>query len=220
MSSTITSSLRQLIFIMTPAALGLLVLAPNILSAIFEWNGKFDAQSTLLSSRALMCYAPGLIVFSAAKVFVPAFYSMQDTKTPVRIGIYIVLLNLIMNIIFIFTLPEYWKHAGMAFSTVVAEALGMIALGILLTRRVKNIQWKKISHSLFRSLACALIMAAVAWLVAHYSLPKFELYFAAKPAQVASVLLAVTTGAITYFILCMSLKVPELGEIKSALRRK
>ncbi|MCF7849368.1 MAG: murein biosynthesis integral membrane protein MurJ, partial [Kiritimatiellales bacterium] len=93
MRETITHSLRHLAYIMLPAALGLLALATPIIQSIFEWGGSFDAQSTLLSARALRFYAPGLIVFSAAKVFIPAFYSMQDTKTPVRIGIYTVALN-------------------------------------------------------------------------------------------------------------------------------
>ncbi len=220
MSSTIGSSLRHLSFIMAPAALGLLVLAPNILSAIFEWNGKFDAQSTLLSARALMFYAPGLIVFSAAKVFVPAFYAMQDTKTPVRIGIYIVLLNLIMNFIFILTLPEYWKHAGMAFSTVIAEALGMIALGMILARRIPGIQWRSVLHNFIRSFISALVMAAAAWFTARIALSMFENILPSKIAQLAAVALAIGTGALLYFLLALAFKAPELREIKHAIRQK
>ncbi|WP_372846916.1 murein biosynthesis integral membrane protein MurJ, partial [Pontiella sp.] len=150
MGATITSSLRHLAFIMTPAAVGLLVLAPNILGAIFEWGGSFGADSTRLSARALMFYAPGLVVFSAAKVFVPAFYALQDTKTPVRIGVYTVVLNLTLNIVFILTLPEYWKHAGMALSTVAAEAMGMTALGFLLSRKIERIQWEAIAGCFVR----------------------------------------------------------------------
>jgi putative peptidoglycan lipid II flippase len=220
MSRTISEALRHLIFIMTPAALGLLVLAPNILSAIFEWNGSYNAESTLLSARALMFYAPGLVVFSAAKVFVPAFYAMQDTKTPVRIGIYVVLLNLIMNIIFILTLPEYWKHAGMAFSTVMAEAAGMTVLGIILARRIKDIQWKSIFHSVIRSLGCALAMATVAWLVARFSLPLLDHVLPVKLAQISTVLLAVGSGGLTYFLLALCLKSPELRKIKSSFRKR
>lgn len=218
MGETITSSMRHIIFIMVPAAFGLLVLAPNILAAIFEWDGQFNAESTLLSSRALMFYAPGLIVFSAAKVFVPAFYAMQDTKTPVRIGIYTVLLNLIMNIIFILTLPEYWKHAGMALSTVVAEAIGMIALGRLLSRRIENIEWSQIRRSSLRCLGSGILMAAAAWAVAHYAHPILNTYLSAKLAQLATVGLAVLSGSLTYFILSLGLKAPELREIKSAIR--
>ena len=220
MADTITHSLRQLAFIMAPAAMGLLVLSPNILSAIFEWNGSFDAQSTLLSSRALMFYAPGLVVFSASKVFVPAFYAMQDTKTPVRIGIYVVLLNLLMNIAFILILPEFWKHAGMALSTVLAELFGMATLGGILSRRVNNIQWRTVANAFVRYTACAAIMAAGAWLVANHSFALLDLSLSAKFAQIGSVAMGVSSGIAVYLFLAAGLKSPELSEIKSALLGK
>jgi len=220
MSTTINHSLRLLSFIMVPAALGLLVLAPNILTCIFEWGGKFDHESTLLSARALMFYAPGLVVFSAAKVFVPAFYSMQDTKTPVRIGIYVVLINLILNIIFILTLPEYWKHAGMAFSTVLAEAAGMMVLGLFLSRRVQNIQWRKIFGSMLRHLICAVIMAGAAWFLAEQTLPMFGNLMMAKLANICALITAMGGAILVYLILAILLRMPELREIKSALLRK
>ncbi len=220
MRETITHSLRHLIFIMTPAALGLLVLAPIILKTIFEWGGSFDSNSTLLSARALRFYAPGLVVFSAAKVFVPAFYAMQDMRTPVRIGIYTVLLNLVLNIIFILTLPTYWKHAGMAFSTVIAEAVGMAVLGIILTRRMKNLQWLEIWRSFTRCLLSALAMAVVAGLAVYAWRPILEGLLPAKIAQIGSVALAMGAGASIYFGLTFLLRAPELREIKTAIRGK
>ncbi|MCF7816531.1 MAG: murein biosynthesis integral membrane protein MurJ [Kiritimatiellales bacterium] len=219
MRDTITHSLRHLIYIMTPAALGLLVLAPFILQAIFEWNGSFNAQSTLFSTRALMCYAPGLLVFSASKVFVPAFYAMQDTRTPVRIGICTVLLNLVLNITFILTLPLYWKHAGMALATVLSEAAGMVVLGIILARRIKGLQWLETARSLVRCLVSASAMAAAAWLTAWVALPVLGNLLPSKIAQMLAVGLAIGVGAALYFLLTLLLRAPELHEIKSALRR-
>lgn len=220
MRETINHSLRHLIYIMVPAALGLLVLAPIILQTLFEWGGSFNAESTLLSARALRFYAPGLVVFSAAKVFVPAFYAMQDMRTPVRIGIYTVLLNLALNITFILTLPLYWKHAGMAFSTVIAEAAGMATLGIILTRRMKNLQWLGIFRSFNRCLLAALVMALAAWTAAHLSLPMLENLLPVKIAQFITVGLSVSAGALTYFALTILLRAPELREIKSAIRKR
>ena len=71
-----------------------------------------------------------------------------------------------MNIVFILVLPTYWKHAGMAFSTVIAEAAGMATLGIILTRRMKNLQWLEIFRSFNRCLLGALVMAIAAWATA------------------------------------------------------
>lgn len=218
MGRTISHSMRHLLFIMTPAAFGLLVLAPNILQAIFEWKGSFDAQSTMLSARALCFYAPGLVVFSGAKVFVPAFYALQDTRTPVRIGIYVVLLNLIMNITFILTFPLYWKHAGMALATVLAECFGMIALGILISRRIEGIQWKETGKTLIRSFICAICMAAAAWFVAH-CLPVFMPDFLpSKITQIIVLMAAIGSGILVYLLLSFGVRAPELREIKQALR--
>lgn len=219
MSETITDSLRHLAFIMTPAALGLLVLAPFLLQTTMEWSGgKFDEQSTLLTARALAFYAPGLLLFSASKVFVPAFYAMKDTKTPVRIGFFTIFLNLIMNIVFILTLPEFWKHAGMAFSTVLAAGINAFILGALLHRKIPDIQWSSVIRKLIRSLLFSGIMAVAAWLTAHAMLPILENIVPAKFAQIGSLGLAVIVGAVVYFSLAF--RSPELREIKSALFRK
>jgi putative peptidoglycan lipid II flippase len=219
MSETITDALRHLAFIMTPAAFGLLALAPLLVQTTMEWGGgKFDAQSTLLTARALAFYAPGLILFSASKVFVPAFYAMKDTKTPVRIGFITIFLNIILNITFILTLPEYWKHAGMAFSTVVAAGVNAVILGILLHRKIPNIQWSEIYKKFIRALLFSGIMAAVAWLTAKATLPILENMLPSKFAQAGALALAVGAGAIVYFGLAINS--PELREIKSALTRK
>ncbi|MBN2702696.1 MAG: murein biosynthesis integral membrane protein MurJ [Pontiellaceae bacterium] len=220
MARTLSHSMHHMLFIMMPAALGLLVLAPDILRTIFEWKGNFNAQSTLLSARALAFYAPGLVVFSAAKLLVPAFYALQDTKTPVRIGIGVVLLNITLNITFILTFPLYWKHAGMALATVLAEAAGMIMLGILLARRIQGIDWKKTAQTAARSFACALVMAAAAWGTAHTVAPLLNANLPVKIAQVTALTAAVGAGALVYLLLSLLLRAPELREIKSALRRK
>jgi putative peptidoglycan lipid II flippase len=220
MADTISHSLRHMIFIMTPAALGLLVLAPNILRAIFEWNGSFNAESTILSARALAFYAPGLVIFSAAKVFVPAFYSLQDTRTPVRIGIQVVLLNLILNITFILTFPLYWKHAGMALATVMAEGFGIITLGNQLSGKVEGIRWKATFRTLLRSLLCALAMAAVSWLTARHLNDLAANFLPAKINEIIVVIAAVAAGIGSYILLAFATRAPELREIRSSMRKR
>lgn len=219
MLDTINHSIRQLLYIMVPAAIGLLVLAPDIFQALHEWGGKFNAESTHTTALALQCYAPGLIAFSLAKVFVPAFYSIQDTRTPVKIGILTVALNLTLNITFILTLPLHLKHAGMALATVIAETFGMITLGILLSRRIGSFNWLSIITATGRFLICAALMGAAAWWIVNRFFPICDALFPVKVAQFASVIFTICAAGMVYLISSILLHAPEVREIKQALQR-
>lgn len=80
---------------------------------------------------AVQFYAPGLMVFCLAKVFVPAFYALQDTRTPFRLGLLAVTINFSLNVLFVLTWPEDIRHAGLAFATVISEGVNGLMLGFL-----------------------------------------------------------------------------------------
>ena len=160
MAKTITNSLRSLLFIMIPAGIGLAMMATPIVALLFQ-QGAFDEASTWLTARALRFYAPGLLVFSLAKIFVPAFYAQLDTKTPVKVGIFCVGINLMLNLIFVLTFPLYWKHAGLAIATVLAELVYAATLGILLHKRVPHIQWAYVVKGVVTFLGLGGVMAGV-----------------------------------------------------------
>ncbi len=217
---TMNHSLRLLMFVMIPAAIGLFVLARPVIQMLFEW-GRFDAASTDLTTIALQCYAPGLLVFSLAKVFVPAFYAHQDTRTPVKIGLACVGLNLGLNIFFIITLPLHLKHAGLAASTVIAEAFNGIALAVMVHRRIGSPDWARLLRSAARSLIAALTMGLAIWLM----LPYFSRFAAGlpigeKPAQIIAVFAAILLGMVLYLVAATLLRCPESGEALSAIRRR
>jgi putative peptidoglycan lipid II flippase len=161
--STMNRSLRGLLVVMVPAAAGLAALAPLVVGTVFE-RGAFDARSTELTARAVRFYAPGLVAFSLYKVFTPAFYALKDTATPVRIGLRAVGANLALNLVFLLTLPLYYKHAGLALATVLAAAGNATALGWTLHRRLGSPGWISIARTGLGALCCAGLMAAVcAW---------------------------------------------------------
>lgn len=209
----VNDSLRHLLVIMIPAAVGLLVLSRPIVQMIFEWKA-FGSVSTGLTSIALACYAPGLVVFSLAKVFVPAFYALQDTKTPVRIGVLAVGLNLILNITFILLLPEGIKHAGIALATVLAEAFSMISLALILQRRIGRPDWLRIGITAGRSLAAACLMGGCVFGV-------YRLFPAVqKTEQVLAVAVSVAVGGVIYLIAGALLRLREIGELIRAVSRR
>lgn len=216
MRTTAERSLRHLLFIMLPAAVGLAALAPYIFGAIFE-QGEFNAESTRMSAIALQCYAPGLIVFSLAKVVVPAFYSMQDTRTPVRIGMIALGVNLMLNVFFILVLPPDYKHAGIALGTVLAEAFSSIILLRILQKRVGRIDWRSVGGTLGR----AVLAGAAMFVVLHFCVPIVEASVAdwGKMGQIVTLGSGVLGGVLTYFAIICTMRAPELREILSTMKR-
>jgi putative peptidoglycan lipid II flippase len=189
------------------------VLATPVVQTIFEWK-NFGAASTWMTAIALQAYAPGLVVFSLAKVFVPAFYGMQDTRTPVRIGMIAVALNLALNISFILILPQDVKHAGLAFATVLSSVFNMTCLALILHRRLGGIDWKSTAATAARSLGAASLMAA-AVLFVHSLFP-----MVGKTGQIISVLGSIAAGGAVYLAASLLLRAPELREFIRVFRRK
>ncbi|HOO20512.1 MAG TPA: murein biosynthesis integral membrane protein MurJ [Kiritimatiellia bacterium] len=219
MRGAIHHGLRTLLFVMTPAAIGLFVLAPAIVQMLFE-HGSFDPKSTVLTARALSFYAPGLMVFCLAKVFVPAFYALQDTRTPVKVGLCAVTLNLTLNIVSALTLPEEWKHAGMAFSTVISEGFNGLVLAALLRRRLGAFGLRGILAGLGRALGAAAAMAATAFFAERALTTWLYVHLPHKAAQLIGVPLAIALGAAVYFGLARLFRYPELGFVADALRSR
>jgi len=201
---TLDRSLRALSFIMLPAAVGLAVLAVPVVRLIFE-RGEFDALSTQRTARALVCYAPGLVVFSAAKIFIPLFYAHGDTRTPVRVGVLAVGVNLVLNLLFIFTLPAEWKHAGLALGTVASVLLQVGVLAMLTQRRYAHLHGRPLLRSLLRQTLACVPMAAVAVGGVHLAAP--------LPAWIG-VPAAIAAAALVYLATAALLRCPELSELR------
>jgi putative peptidoglycan lipid II flippase len=220
MRRTLNHSLRTLLFVMIPAAIGLFVLAEPITQMLFGW-GVFDREAVAHTSIALQFYAPGLMVFCLAKVFVPAFYALQDTRTPFRIGLVAVALNFSLNVVFVMTWPLDYKHAGLALATVISEGVNGVALGFLLHRRLGTPGWASILATAGRGLLGAAAMGAALALV----LPRFVSLLAStgspgKLVEVGSVLGAIVIGMGVYFLSALALRAPEIGFVREALRRR
>jgi putative peptidoglycan lipid II flippase len=122
-SRTLDAALRWVLLIGVPAAAGLVVLARPMLSALFEYD-NFHAGDVAMAGLALMAYGLGLPGFMLVKVLAPAFYSRQDTRTPVKVAIRAMFSNMAMNILFVVPmvlLQVPGAHAGLALATALAS---------------------------------------------------------------------------------------------------
>jgi putative peptidoglycan lipid II flippase len=122
-SRTLDAGLRWVMLIGLPAAAGLMVLARPVLSTLFEYD-DFQVHDVDMAGLALVAYGLGLPGFMLVKVLAPAFYSRQDTKTPVKVAIRAMLSNMVMNVLFVVPLVLLkvpGAHAGLALATALAS---------------------------------------------------------------------------------------------------
>ncbi|MGR8950311.1 MAG: murein biosynthesis integral membrane protein MurJ, partial [Gammaproteobacteria bacterium] len=97
-SQTLDWALRLVWMIATPAALALAVLATPLIATIFFY-GEFGERDLAMASQSLVAYSFGLIAFILIKILAPAYFSRQDTKTPVKVGIVAMIVNLTLNLL-------------------------------------------------------------------------------------------------------------------------
>jgi putative peptidoglycan lipid II flippase len=117
-SNTIDWALRWVLIIGTPAAIGLIYLAEPLLITLFQY-GAFTADHAYQASLSLMAYGLGLLPFIFIKVLAPGYYARQNTKTPVKIGIIAMTVNMGLNIV----LMIQFAHVGLALATALSAAL-------------------------------------------------------------------------------------------------
>ena len=135
-NQTLQWALRISLLICIPATLGLIVLASPILSTLVQYR-EFSAFDTQMATLSLVAYSIGLPAFIFIKVLAPGFYSRQDTKTPVKIGVVAMLVNIVLNLSFValwFTLELPGAHAGLALATSLSAYVNAALLFVLLKR--------------------------------------------------------------------------------------
>jgi putative peptidoglycan lipid II flippase len=153
----LSGSLRAILGLTLPAAVGLLVLGRPAIQILFQ-GGEFTAQSTDLVFWALQFYALGLITHSLLEVTVRAFFAQQDTLTPLIVSFFTTALNIGLAL----TLIRPLAHGGLALANSLAVGVeSVIGLTIL------HIRWggvdgrRLLAHTLKAGLAAGLMGAAI-----------------------------------------------------------
>jgi putative peptidoglycan lipid II flippase len=208
--SSFSYALRLVFFITIPAMTGLIILREPIVSLLFE-RGEFNAATTRLTAQAVLYYALGLWAFSGVRIVVSAFYSLQDTKTPVKTAV----VSLVANILLSLLLMGPMLHGGLALATSLASAANLTLLILALRRRLGRIGARGILQSVFRSAVCAAAMGAVIGLVGVWAGPKCGQSFWGLLVWVIG---SVGAGTVLYGSFGYLLKCPELYAVVEMLR--
>lgn len=212
MKETISFSLRLIMLVAIPAMVALIALRVPIISVLFQ-RGSFDSQSAILTSDALLYYAVGLWAFSGVRVVVPAFYSLQDTKTPVKVAIIALIANIILSVILMFPL----KHGGLALATSIASAVNLLILSLLLKRKIGRFLNRKFYSSIGKTTVSSLAMWGGIAGIDHIFPWNNDALFNSRAALLAS---EIVVGLVTFLIISRILKSSEMMTLFEIAKKK
>ncbi len=212
---TLGRAMRLAVFLTLPAAVGLWFLAQPIIALIYE-HGEFRAADTLQTGFALQFYAMGLVAYSCIKVLSPAFYAINRKWTPMMVSFAAIGLNLGLNFLFVFQLD--WGHRGLALSTAISALVNFTALYLLMLRPAGTLASRKFLSTVLRCVLAAAPLGLTCWgglLWKNLFFPTPNLW-----QQAFSLLLIMGSGSLAYFVAAFLLRLEEVTEAISLVRRK
>lgn len=209
---TLEHALTLVFLLCIPSAVGLAVLGRPIVSLIFE-HGKFTGFDTVQTANALAAYSVGLAGYAAVKVLSPAFYALNDARTPMLISLGSIVVNYVLNSL----LVGPFGHVGLAFSTSSVALVNFALLVVFMRRRLDGIGGRRLGLTALRICIAALPMAAAAWISSEIAsaLPLHHLAL-----RLVQVIAAIGTAVIVFYMSCRLLGVEELHEAVSAVAGK
>ena len=213
-STTFSLALRLLIFITLPAMAGLIILSKPIVFLLFE-RGHFGAHSTGMVAQTIIAYATGLWAYAALRIIVPTFYSLQDTKTPVKVGAVALVTNLICALV----LMQFLQHLGLALATAISSAVNCLLLIVILKRRLgRDIRLEGCSRALFQSLLATAAMAII--IITLGQLPLMTSGYQSHLHESLRLATKILCGLGSYFLCARLMQSPELTQLQSLITRR
>jgi putative peptidoglycan lipid II flippase len=158
--STCASSLRLVFFLTLPSIFFLAIASKPIVSTLYQ-HGLFSYADTVFTSQALIFYAFGLFAYASVRVIAPVFYSLGDTKTPVKVSVLAVAVNIALNLAFMRPL----SFRGLALATSLSAMVNMFVLMSLLRRRVGPLDISGLAKSFLKILSGSAVMGLVLFAV-------------------------------------------------------
>lgn len=211
---TYSFTLRLMFFILIPALVGLIVLREPICNLLYQ-RGEFDYAATIFTSQALFGYAVGLWAVGGIRITAPAFYSMQDTKTPVIIAFIAFIANAILGYVLGFTLG--YKHTGLALASSISSIINFLLLFYIIEKRVGNVNTRAILILLGKLILISGIMGALVWKISGFTIWTESQFAIEKIGVMAAALVA---AVLIYILLAKLLKVEEADFLLDMIRKK
>ena len=211
-NETQNRALELAFYLALPAAVALAVATVPIVRGVFE-HGEFTAADTYGTAAALAAFAVGVPAYVLVKVLTPGFYARSDTKTPVRIALVAMLVNLVGNLILIWP----FAHVGVGIATAASAWVNVALLYWFLNRRGHLSIDARLKAKLWRILLAGAAMGAGLWFGSALADPWLT---GGLWQRVSVLILLCGSGAALYALSTFVFGVYRLSELKALLRRR
>lgn len=201
--ATLAHSIGTALLFTVPSSVGLAILGESMIAVIYQ-GGRFHASDTRQTAAALAAYSVGLAGYTLIKILAPAFYALDDARTPMLVSVASIGVNIVLSFAFVDAMGM--GHTGLALSISLMALLSAAALFELLRRRIGGLDSPRIASSAARIGVAAAAMGAACWAAQRW---------AALP-HAANLALCIPLGTAVFYAGARLLRVPELEEVRAA----
>ena len=216
--ATLRQGLGSLLFANLIAAVLLVTLAEPIIRLLFEHGDKFTAASTQRAAFALMCLAPGLVAFSTVNVLARAFFALGDTRTPMKISICCLFVNLILAGILIVPL----RQGGLGIANTLTSGCNVALLLFALRKKLARLEMGGLRESFLALAVAGTVAGLIAWL--SWRLWEKELGHASLALKLGAVFVPAGIAGAAYLFITLKARLPAAREMTdfalAKIRRK
>ena len=205
-------ALRLLFFITVPAMAGLIALREPIVNILFQ-RGKFDYVATVGTAQALLFYSIGIWSIVGVRVVTASFYSMQDTRTPVKVAVIALAANVLLSVI----LMKPLKHSGLALANALASGVNFTLLFFFLRRKLKRVDARRICRSFVKTIFASSIMGIIGGMLLQGKLWQIHGSTLMKAFYLSG---TITLCIVVYLFLSYLLKSEEISYVIKMLKQK
>jgi putative peptidoglycan lipid II flippase len=210
---TLTQGLSHLAFANLLASAIAFSLAVPIVRLIFE-HGKFGPEATERVAVALACLAPGLLLFSMTNILARAFFALDDIKTPMKISI----LCLTLNLLFAFWLVQRYREAGLGVANSMSACFNVALLTYALRRKLARLGMKSLIRTLVLLASAAILAGLIAAAVSQ--LWETQLGHRTISLKIGAVFVPALLACLFYWLVALWLKVPSAQEMSALFLHK
>lgn len=231
MADSVSYALRLVWTLCVPATVGLWILAPQIVTVLFE-RGQFSATDSEMTAWALRAYCFGLLGVATVRVLAPVFYALQRPRIPVAIAAVALIVNAVADLSLMgptdsgadwagarlvadlgaFLRLADLDHAGLALGTAIAATVNAGLLFIFARRRLPALGGRPLVHALGRDAIAAAVMGLFLLLVVGVGPGGLDSWL--------GLLFSIVGGAAVYLSASLALGNPELRRLVDAVARR